>query len=443
MEQNPGASPTPGRRFPLTIFLLWVFFAAFVSGGIYSGVLSLPRVLAWVDAVTTGSLGLHPIPFDIFPTNPNLSPDWNNRERVNILVMGIDHRADEGQNAPSRTDTMMIITIDPFSKTAGMLSIPRDLWVPIPIKSGIVLHDRINTANVYGQIYDYPGGGPVLAKDTVQYNLGIRIHYYLMVDFDGFKRLVDAFGGVTVDVPSPVIDNQYPTSDYETMRIFIPAGVQHFDGEHALWYARSRHQDSDFGRIQRQQQLLLAMRNQLLQLDMLPRIPQLWAEFRDTVRTDLSLSDIVNLAGIVRDIKGEDIQSRSLDDPYVASFISEDGAYILLPNRNKMREVVDEVFPDVRKTEEAAKIELLNGTSTPGLAARTANQLQTYGLENVTIGDADSLYKQTEVLNLSGKNYTANLVASLLQITRDRVKTAPRTDGDSVDIRVILGDDVR
>ncbi|MBI2888184.1 MAG: LCP family protein [Chloroflexi bacterium] len=437
------AGPTSGAGFPVKAFLFWLFFLAFVAGGFYSGVLSLPRVLSWVDAVAAGSLGQRPLPFNLFPSNPDLAPDWNNRERVTILIMGVDRRPDEGRDAPARTDTMMVVTLDPFSRSAGMLSIPRDLWVPIPLKSGSVIQDRVNTANVYGEIYSYPGGGPALAKETVQYNLGVRIHYYVVIDFDGFQRIVDALGGLTMDVPAPLTDYEYPTPDYGTMRIHIPAGMQHFDGERALWYVRSRHQDSDFGRMHRQQQFLMALRERVFQLDALPRLPQLWAEFRDAVRTDLSLTEILTLAGIAREIGSEDILSRSLEFPYVSATITTDGASILLPNRSKMREVMDEVFADVRRVEEAARIEVLNGTTTPGLAARMARQLQSYGLDNVTTGDADGLYKLTEIRNLSGKNYTANLLASLLHVSRDRVKSQAREDGETVDIRLVLGEDAR
>ena len=178
-------------------------------------------------------------------------PDWSLGERVNILLMGVDRRPEEKMDDPVRTDTMMVVSIDPNTHTASMLGIPRDLWVPIPLPNNGVLHDRINTANVYGVMRNLPGGGAQLAKDTVSYNLGVKIHYFLMIDFQGFRNIIDALGGIDVYLDKPLVDYEYPTDNYGYMTVSIPAGNQHLDGERALQYARSRHSDSDFGRIGR------------------------------------------------------------------------------------------------------------------------------------------------------------------------------------------------
>ena len=447
MEEQATTNPpeeTPHAGFSVKPFLFWLFFVAFVGGGFYSGALSLPRTLGWVGAVVSSPFGQRALPFNIFPTNPEQAPDWGNQERVNILVMGVDRRPSEGKDAPTRTDVMMIMTLDPYSKSAGVLSIPRDLFVPIPVRQGFVLHDRINTANVYGVVYDYPGGGPALAKETVQYNFGVRIHYYLMVDFEGFKRLVDSIGGVDVEVEKPIVDYLYPTPDYDTMSIYIPEGAQHLDGERTLWYVRSRHQDSDFGRIHRQQQVLLEIRQRLLQLDMLPRLPQLWGEFKDAVQTDLSLSEILSLAKMARDIGTENIVGKSLEDPYVTSAVTSEGADVLLPNRDKVRGVIDEVFFDARKQQEGARIEVLNGTDTPGLATKTAQQLKEYGFQQITVGDTNGNPQGlTEIHTYSNKTYTAKLVASLLNLPKNRVITVDRMGSNPVDIQVILGADAQ
>ena len=445
MEEQATTNPpeeTSPAGFAVKPFLFWLFFIAFVGGGFYSGALSLPGTLGWVGAVVSAPFGQRALPFSIFPAKPEQAPDWDNQERVNILIMGVDRRPSEGTDAPTRTDTMMILTLDPYSKTAGILSIPRDLFVPIPVRQNLVLHERINTANVYGETFEYPGGGPALAKETVQYNFGVRIHYYLMVDFEGFERLVDAIGGVDVEVERPLIDHLYPTSDFETMSIYIPEGAQHLDGERTLWYVRSRHQDSDFGRIQRQQQVLLAIRERLLQLNMIPRVPQLWGEFKDTVQTDLSLSEILSLAKIAREIGTENITGKSLDEPYVTSAMTSEGAYVLLPNRDRMREVIDEVFFDARKLQEAARIEVLNGTDRPGLATKTAQQLKEYGFQQITVGDLQSDPPGlTKIQTYSSKSYTAKLVASILNLPKNRVIMLDRMNGDPVDIRIILGTD--
>lgn len=454
-EERTQAPPGSGKKFPARGFLFWVFFVAFVLGGMSSGALALARVVDSSD-LPGGSLAARILPLDLLTGkgDPTTAPDWNNRERINILILGIDRRPDELDDQPTRTDTILVLTLDPFSNTAGMLSIPRDLWVPIPLNKNRVIQGRVNTAYVEGILSDYPGGGVALARETIQYNFGIRIHYHVVVDFDGFERMVDAVGGVTVDVKTALVDSQYPTPNYGTMRVYIPAGEQHLNGEQALQYARSRHQDSDFGRIQRQQQVVMAVRKRLLELDALPRIPAFWSEFQGSVNTDLNLGDIIRLARVAKGIDENSIVSRAVEGPYVSDFVGYDGASLLMPVRARIRDLVNDVFPDYRKEQEAARIQVLNGTATPGLASRTARQLKDLGFEQVIVGDAERHQATTEIMNLSGKDYTAYLVASSLRVPRDRVKnggnagangdgSAGGAAGEPVDIQVILGDDAR
>ncbi len=436
-QQQSGPSDEKKARSFVKTFLLRMGIVAFVFGGLVSGVFTLsylngsminaPRLFTFALPLTNADAG---------------APDWSNKERVNILFLGVDRRPNDYANEPTRTDTMMLVTLDPYTKTASMVGIPRDLWVPIPYQSNKVLYDRINTPNVYGDLYDYPGGGPALTKDTVQYNLGVRVHYYVMIDFDGFRKLIDSVGGLDIDVPTALDDWEYPTDDYKTMRVHIPVGLQHLDGERTLQYARSRHIDSDFGRMKRQQLVLMALRNRMLQLDMVTKIGAVWNDFNSAVQTDLSLSDILNLGAAAREISTADIQGHELDLNYVTAMTTEDGASILLPRRSQIGELVAQVFFDPRKEQEAAHIEVLNSTTTTGLATRTAQQLQKAGFLNVTIGDAAAnSSKKTEILNLTGKSYTTNLLASYLKLPKDRVQQGSKPDGDVTDIRIILGDD--
>ncbi|MEK7215980.1 MAG: LCP family protein, partial [Chloroflexota bacterium] len=189
-DPQPVSPGSRGRRV-----LFWIIAVAFITGGIAAGAMAVPNGFGLVG---TASINLaHQLLPVGNPANPAApEPDWKNMERVNILLMGVDRRPDEGSGATTRTDTMMVLTYDPFSKTAGLLSIPRDTYVPIPIRPGFVLQDRINTATVYGEVYKYPGGGVELARDVVQYNLGVHIHYCVMLDFDAFRRLIDTLGGI-------------------------------------------------------------------------------------------------------------------------------------------------------------------------------------------------------------------------------------------------------
>ena len=166
---------------------------------------------------------------------------------------------------------MILVTVDPGTKTAGMLSIPPDLLVPIPGHS----ENRINVAHFLGERDKYPGGGPALAKKTVQYTLGIPVQYYVRINFEGFEKLIDAIGGIQVEVKSAIHDEKYPDNNYGYMTVDIPAGLQHMDGKTALQYARARHGSSDFSRARRQQQVLRAVRDKVLSLNIpLTRIPE-------------------------------------------------------------------------------------------------------------------------------------------------------------------------
>ena len=369
------------------------------------------------------------------------TPDWKKQERINILLLGLDRRPEEG-NSPTRTDTMLIVTIDPYSKTAGMLSIPRDLWVPIPLSDSDIRYNRINTAYFYGDLYKYPGGGPGLAEEAIEYNFpGINIHYYAVVDFEGFGEIVDTLGGITVYLETPLVDNEYPTPDYDIMRVYIPAGEQLLDGEKALWYARSRYQNGDIGRMKRQQQILLAMREKILQLNILPKLPQLTRQFADTVKTDLSLTELKKLADLAKNIKAEDITAYSLDMNYVIrTFIGE--ADVLVLNKEKASQLIQEMFCDVRLQEENARVEVLNGTANTGLAAETAAFLESQGITEVDYGDAaDGIAQQeTIIYNPTGKDYTAGFIAALLNLPTNRIQRK-QLPTSSADISIVLGQD--
>jgi LCP family protein required for cell wall assembly len=210
-----------------------------------------------------------------------------NDGRLTLLLMGVDRRAQPG-DIPARSDAITLITIDPASKTAAMLSIPRDLYVPI---AGLDRVDRINTAYFFGDAQRLPGGGAQTARDTIALNLGIPIDRHFIINFEGFKQAIDALGGIDVDVPATIVDDQYPRDDFGVERLVIPAGLTHMDGELALKYVRTRHADSDLGRLRRQQQVMLAVRDKALSLGALSHLPELVAAVDQSYQTDLSGRD--------------------------------------------------------------------------------------------------------------------------------------------------------
>jgi LCP family protein required for cell wall assembly len=250
--------------------------------------------------------------------------------------MGIDAR-DKVQEGASRTDMLTLVTIDPISKTAAMLSIPRDLYVPLP---GYDEQQRINTAYFWGELNDLPGGGPGFAEQTVTYNFGVPIQRYAVIDFEGFKQIVDAVGGVDIDVSQEIVDYEYPTPDYGTEVLHIPAGRVHMDGDLALKYVRTRHGDSDFGRLQRQQQVMLAIRDKAVSIGSLNRVPEVLNAVSDSLQTDLTLPEILSLAKKWSQIPRENIHSYRIDETMIQPYFTPQGAQVLLPDRDKIAEVV-------------------------------------------------------------------------------------------------------
>lgn len=262
-------------------------------------------------------------------------------ERITVLLMGIDRRP--GEPFISRTDSMMLISVNPADDTVSILSIPRDLYVVIPGRG----RDRINTAFVYGSQGNNPPGGAALAMQTVEYNLGVPVDHYMMVDFAAFIRGVDAIGGIDVEVPFEIYDPQYPDMNYGYDPLHIPAGMQHFDGELALKYARTRHQDNDFYRARRQQQVLMAVRSKLLSLgagEMLRQAPFLYRQLEEGVRTDLSLEQMLRMATTLKDIPSENIRSEVLDHNYVTGYRTEGGASVLILINEKASPLLQELF---------------------------------------------------------------------------------------------------
>ena len=255
--------------------------------------------------------------------------------RVTIMLMGTDTR-DRATEVASRADVMMLVTINPLSQTAALLSIPRDLYVPLP---GLD-QQRINTAYFWGDYKQLPGGGPQLALDTIEYNFGIPIDRYGVIDFNGFQAVIDAIAGVDIDVPREIIDTAYPTEDYGIETLIIPAGRVHMDGALALKYARTRHADSDFGRLQRQQQVLLAVRDKALSIGQLGKVPEVLNVVGAALRTDLTLPEILALAKKWTQIPRENIHTYRIDETMITPWVTPQGGQVLLPDREKIAQMV-------------------------------------------------------------------------------------------------------
>lgn len=328
-----GDSTSRKRRSAAARLLFICFFLGLftvpvaVGAGLY---LALNGVFASVTSVA--EMTQAPLP----PSEVQI-PEWSSQSRVNFLLLGTDSR--EGEDGPPRADTIIVITLDPASRTAGMLSLPRDLWVNIPGYAS----NRINAAYELGEDRKR-GGGPDLSRKTIEELLGVPIHHYALVGFQGFEKLVNQVGGVIIDVERPIKDNEFPDQNYSLRRIFIQPGIQHMDGTTALWYVRTRHADSDFGRARRQQQFLFALRKQALQLNLLPKLPAIISALADSIKTDLRPQDVIGLARIAKDIDTSRVVSRVVDESMTTHWVTPAGAQVELPDKVAIKRLVQEVF---------------------------------------------------------------------------------------------------
>lgn len=309
----------------------------------------------------------------LFPTllappspDPNLQPTalppLTDNETVNFLLIGSDKRP----GSSYRTDTLVIAILWPREGQVSLISIPRDLWVYIPS----VGMQRINTAYQSGELGGYAGGGASLLKDTIAYNLGIRIDHTAMVEFDGFRRIVDTLGGVDVPVGCGytdwrLIDPSFDPYNEDNWWLYtVGPGYVHMDGDLALWYARSRSKSSDFDRGRRQQEVLRAIFGQALRTDTLSRIPQLYEDFSSVIVTDLGLADMLKLAPYAPRMTNADIRSYYIRPPYVYSWMTPGGASVLSPDEKALQSMLLEAttLSQIAVVREAIKIDVQNGT---------------------------------------------------------------------------------
>jgi LCP family protein required for cell wall assembly len=268
---------------------------------------------------------------------------WDGKERFTILLMGLDKRPDEGGTV-FRTDSMILVSLDPQTNSIGMLSIPRDLYVEVPY-AGL---QRVNAAYVIGELEEPNGGGPRLAKQTVQYNFGIPVNEFITVDFQTVISVIDAIGGVEIEVPNEITDYEYPTMDYGTEIFHVDAGWQTMDGTTALKYARTRHASDDIDRAKRQQQVIYAVRDKVTSLDMIDDLivqaPFLYGELKAGINTGLSFDQMIELALWAADVPRENIHSGVVSWEYLTGYQTPSGGSVLVPDRALIGGLMVQVF---------------------------------------------------------------------------------------------------
>lgn len=374
--------------------------------------------------------------------------------RFNVLLLGIDQRSGLDDPGPFRTDTMMVVSIDPVRKTAGILSIPRDLWVSIP---GFK-QERINNANFLGDLGGYPGGGPALAAETVHQVLGIPIDKYLLINFEVFTTVVQTLApnGVEVCPPAAINDTSYPDAGNGFITVTFPAGCQTLDAEKLLQYARTRHGATDFDRAARQQEVMRAVRDTVLNVggitQFIGQAPTLYSELTDNFKTNLSLDEMLQLGSLITQIPKENFHFGVMSYLYVDQAKTTTGDDVLILKSNAVRSLLQDIFnptvvsslSDLRTRAEAedATLVVLNNTDTAGLAGKVRDWLNGKGVTVDEVGNTPAATNANTIIRVyTGKVWTGRYLAALLGLPEERIQSGG--DGlTSKDVSIVVGKDI-
>jgi polyisoprenyl-teichoic acid--peptidoglycan teichoic acid transferase len=493
------------RRNPDNLLMgLVVFFVILVVATVITGIVMVVHALSEPTKVAAQVV---PTPSNQVVTLPegveyqkilqdNSGPEpvsWNGSGRVNMLIMGLDYRDwSDAPNEPSRTDSMILLTMDPVTNNAGMLSIPRDLWVNIPGYG----EDKINTAYFNGEADKLPGGGAGMAVKTVESLLGITINYYAVIDFNAFVKFIDETGGVDIYVNDDIVVDPLGPGN----AVLLREGLLTLDGATALAYARARNTDhGDFDRAARQQQVILAIRDNIINYYGITKLVSnalpIYRQLASGVKTNLTLRQGLMMAYFAQKIPEGNIHRGVIEEPeYATATFNTIGQYVLLPIPDQVSALLAQVFgenganpdnqasvdpatgeatqppvegtptqeaiventptevpppplptetPDPQKVvaDEAARVSVQNGSQVAGLASRTAFFLRGKGVDVVEETNADSLYPVTEIHVSGNKPATVRLLAETLNVTDPYIYNQGSEQGSNLDIIVILGSD--
>lgn len=387
---------------------------------------------------------------NLFGGNTSQTLKSDSAGRTNILLLGV---GDEDHSGSTLSDTMIIVSYDAKTKYLAMFSIPRDLYVQIPNYG----YTKINSAHAYGEEYKVPGGGPSLAKQTVEKTFDLTIHYYVRVDFSGLQKIVDALGGVTVDVENSFCDYAYPTERKgDTSTVCFTKGQQNMNGTKALQYSRSRHaygvEGSDFARSKRQQRVLLAIKEKALSANTVfnpKKVLEIIEALGDHIKTDFQISEIATLFDISKEINADKIISKNFDNSSEGMLVSSSdtaAGYILQPktgNFKEIQEFIKNIFTIALVKNENASIEILNGSWNTGLATRVGDTMKAAGYNVIKSGDADAkTYQKTLIYDYSQGKKPETLKALEKYIGIIATTQTP-PEGNTYDFVVILGKDYR
>ncbi|MBU4216512.1 LCP family protein [Candidatus Parcubacteria bacterium] len=393
-------------------------------------------------------------------------------DRINILLLGIGGKNHSGGLL---TDTIMLNSIQPSTNKVSMISIPRDLVVPIENMGW----KKINSINAYAE-QDKKGSGGLATCQAIGDILNLPIDYYVRVDFQGFINVVDKIGGVTIDVENTFDDYSYPVlgnedaanyaSRYE--HLHFDKGIQTMDGSLALKYARSRHgygvEGSDFARAKRQQKIIAAVKEKVLSKDMLFKpmtIVDIINELSDHIDTNLKVWEILKFWDMAKEIDSSNMKSSVIDNGPNGLLINgrgESGAYILEPRSGDFKEIqyfANNIFNDMPTEitdtiiKDNAKVEVYNGTWINGLASEKAQDIEKYGFKVIKLGNSGKqnfqksvIYDLTfgekeESLKILKEKTGANVALGLPEWLVEDINQKTKEEQEQPDFILVIGQD--
>jgi LCP family protein required for cell wall assembly len=438
--------------------LLYAFavFTLFIAS-MYAGLATLARVTpALFPGRSLRNVGVVAVIDKVAPV-PEPSESSAFKDPIRVLVLGVDKRANEAfdERGTYLTDVIMVASIDPVSKKSTMLSFPRDLLIDVHTEDGDISSDRFNMSYQIGVLEggNWRAGARQVQRDLEE-NFGIETDYYLLLDFEGVERLVDAVGGVQVDVPPDLaVSNWWYSDDDKThVQLTFPPGINRLDGYHAVAFGRNRDGDSDLFRIKRQQLVIKAAVDRLFSSGILARNPMdLWDAYNTLVKTDIPRAVMPGLADLGKRTNGSmalySIGDPVDDIPTVEDHITPWGEAVLLWNPENVQYWLSRAFPSTRHAD--AVIELRNAYGDPQQGESRTTALGKYlvysrGLVTVYYGEDMPVTARTSVvLHRESHRLAAQDIATWLSLDRDRVvlDEVPAEDTYSPDITVVVGSD--
>lgn len=459
-----------GRRGVLLKVMLSLVLLAGCSSLSFLGV-KLYRLYSFAQDVTGKALPTIAVKTGV-PQAPPLPDDLSNVSAFNLLLLGSDNDSKPQFKNAVLTQTDIVVRIDLAHHTITMVSIPRDMYIKTDAGACCLKLDEISGAETDGAT------DPLNAKlygfahtaATIEQDFGIPINAFAWVGLDGFVKVIDTVGGIDVDVLHPILDDAYPKdvdnqgNPFGYQRLYIPAGPQHMDGITALEYVRSRHSDlaGDFGRSQRQQSVLVALKKKLDNPAILPQLDALANDLEGSVLTSLKLPQILWLANWAKGLPTNAIAQKVLSVPQYGSFDQVPHGCkppacksVIQPNWTAIDQTIKQVFPDAVAhidlgkpspanaqiiQQEGARILVENGSGVPGVASKLATILKNDGFTVVGEQDATENRLATQLQQFNTKDAgTAGIIGQMLGVP---VQTPGTAGPNGADIVIVVGQDI-